>query len=139
MNNILSLVKINLMTAFRSQVGKKRKIKTWMIGLLLLVWLGPMVFAFSEIIKVMYELFETFGQGDAIISIGLLVSSVVVFMFGIFYTIGSYYMSSDIPTYLYMPIKSWELTSARFFIVLVYSPVIGSNDAALHTLINSSL
>ena len=68
----------------------------------------------------MYELFDSFGQGDALISIGLLVASMVVFMFGIFYTIGSYYMAKDIPTYLYMPVKSWELTSARFMIVLLY-------------------
>lgn len=120
MSNILSLVKISLMMAFRGQVGKKRKIKTPLIGLMLLVWLGPMVFAFSQIIKVIYEQFNAFGQGDVIIVIGLLVASVVVFMFGIFYTIGSYYMSKDIPTYLYMPLKSWEITSARFIIVLFY-------------------
>jgi len=120
MSNIFSIVKISLMTAVRGQVGKKRKIKSWMIGLLMLIWLGPMVFSFSTIIKVMYELFDSFGQGDALISIGLLVASMVVFMFGIFYTIGSYYMAKDIPTYLYMPVKSWELTSARFMIVLLY-------------------
>ncbi|MCK5759242.1 MAG: hypothetical protein KAH14_09115 [Clostridiales bacterium] len=120
MSNILSIVKISLMMAFRGQVGKKRKIKAWVIGLLMFIWIGPMIFSFSEIIKVMYELFDSFGQGDAIISIGLLVASTVVFMFGIFYTIGSYYMAKDIPTYLYMPVKSWELTSARFIIVLLY-------------------
>ena len=101
MSNILSIVKISLMSAFRGQVGKKRKIKAWVLGLLMLIWIGPMIFSFSEIIRVTYELFDSFGQGDAIISIGLLVASMVVFMFGIFYTIGSYYMAKDIPTYLY--------------------------------------
>lgn len=120
MNNIFSLIKISLAMAFRGQVGKKRKVKTWLIGLAVLIWLGPMVFAFSQILSVMYGVFDSFGQGDALIAIGLMVSSVVVFMFGIFYTIGSYYMSKDIPTYLYMPIKPWELTSARFLIVLLY-------------------
>ena len=89
MNNILSLVKVSLNMAFRGQVGKKRKIKKWLIGLGLLVWLGPMVYAFSEIIRVMYGVFESFGQGDAIIVLGLLITSMIVFIFGIFYTIGS--------------------------------------------------
>ena len=120
MNNILSLVKISLITAFRGQVGKKRKIKKWLIGLGLLGWIGPMVFAFSEIIRAMYDMFESFGQGDAIIVLGLLITSMIVFIFGIFYTIGSYYMSKDVPTYLYMPLKPWEITSARFLIVLLY-------------------
>lgn len=120
MSNILSIVKVSLMTALRGQVGKKRKMKAWMIGLLLIIWIGPMIYSFSRIVKVMYEMYDSFGQGDALISIGLLISSTVVFMFGIFYTIGSYYMAKDIPTYLYMPIKSWELTSARFLIVLLY-------------------
>ncbi len=120
MNNILSLVKLSLIMAFRGQVGKKRKIKKWLIGLGLLVWLGPMIYAFSEIISIMYDMFESFGQGDAIIVLGLLITSMVVFIFGIFYTIGSYYMSKDIPTYLYMPLKPWEITSARFLIVLLY-------------------
>ncbi|MCD6322281.1 MAG: hypothetical protein J7L77_04580 [Clostridiales bacterium] len=120
MSNIISIVKISLAMTFRGQVGKKRKIKKPLIGLLILIWLGPMVFAFSKIINAMYELFETFGQGDAIIVMGLLVASMVVFIFGIFYTISSYYMSRDIPTYLYMPLKPWEITSARFVIVLLY-------------------
>lgn len=120
MNNILSLVKLSLIMSFRGQIGKKRKIKKWLLGLALLVWLGPMVFAFSEIIRVMYDVFESFGQGDAIIVIGLLITSMVVFIFGVFYTIGSYYMAKDIPTYLYMPLKPWEITSARFLIVLLY-------------------
>ena len=92
MSNIISIVKINLAMTFRGQVGKKRKIKKPLIGLLILIWLGPMVFAFSKIINAMYELFETFGQGDAIIVMGLLVASMVVFIFGIFYTISSYYI-----------------------------------------------
>ncbi|MDX1358758.1 MAG: hypothetical protein R3232_08005, partial [Clostridia bacterium] len=120
MNNILSLVKVSLSMAFRGQLGKKRKIKKPLIGLLLLVWLGPMVWSFSEIIRVMYRSFEAFGQGDTIIVAGLLITSIVVFIFGIFYTLGSYYMAKDIPTYLYLPLRSWEITSARFIIVLFY-------------------
>lgn len=120
MNNIVLIVKVSLAMALRGQIGKKRKIKKPLIGLLLLIWLGPMIYAFSEIISILYDLFETFGQGDAIIVMGLLVASVVVFIFGIFYTIGSYYLSKDIATYLYMPLKPWEITSARFIIVLLY-------------------
>lgn len=120
MRNILYLVKVNLIASFRGQLGKKKKIKTPLIGLLLLVWLGPVIWSFSEIVRVMYNTFEAFGQGDAIIVLGLLITSVAVFIFGIFYSIGSYYMAKDISTYLYMPLKPWEIISARFIIVLLY-------------------
>lgn len=120
MNNVLKLVKVGLLSTFRGQVGKKRKIKKPLIAVLVLIWFAPLVFSFSQIIKVMYDILESFGQGDSVIALGLLVASMVVFIFGIFYSIGSYYMAKDIPTYLHMPLKSWEISSARFIIVLMY-------------------
>ncbi|MBN2557848.1 MAG: hypothetical protein JXB33_03725, partial [Clostridia bacterium] len=98
----------------------KKKITKPLIGLLVLVWLFPVIIGITEIIKVFYNGLEAFGQGDAIIVLGLLMASIVVFIFGIFYTLGSYYMASDVPSYLHMPLKPYEITSARFIMVLVY-------------------
>lgn len=120
MSNVFKLIKVGLLTTFRGQVGKKRKIQKPLFALLLLVAFLPMIFSFVEIIRVMYGSLEMFGQGDSIIALGLLVASMVVFMFGIFYTIGSYYMATDIPTYLHMPLKPWEISISRFAMVLLY-------------------
>ena len=120
MNNVIKLIKIGLLTTFRGQVGKKRKIQKPLFALLLLVAFSPMVFSLIEIIRVMYESLDMFGQGDSIIALGLLVASMVVFLFGIFYTIGSYYMAKDIPTYLQLPLKPWEISISRFVMVLLY-------------------
>lgn len=120
MSNVFKLIKVGLFTTFRGQVGKKRKIKKPLFALLLVVAFAPMVFSFVEIIRVMYGSLDIFGQGDSIIALGLLVASMVGFIFGIFYAIGSYYMAKDIPIYLHLPLKPWEISSSRFFMVLLY-------------------
>ncbi len=120
MSNVLKLITIGLLTTFRGSVGKKRKIQKPLFALLLVIAFSPMVFSFVEIIKVMYGSLEMFGQGDSIIALGLLVASMVVFIFGIFYTIGSYYMAKDIPVYLQLPLKPWEISVSRFVMVLLY-------------------
>lgn len=120
MSNVSKLVKIGLFTTFRGSLGKRKKLQKPLFGILILIAFLPLVFSITEIIKVMYSQMEMLGQGDVIIALGLLVASMVVFIFGIFYTIGSYYMAKDIPTYLQLPLKPWEIASARFVIVLLY-------------------
>ena len=121
MNNILTLIKIGLITGFRSQPGKgKRKLKKPIIGVFISIYFLAMVFFMSQILQRVVEVFDMMGQRDAVIIFGLLVASVVVFMFGIFYSISSYYMAKDIPAYLSMPLKPNEITAARFSMVLVY-------------------
>ncbi|MBN2883763.1 MAG: hypothetical protein JXN10_09555 [Clostridia bacterium] len=120
MSNVIKLIKIGLLTTFRGQVGKKRKIQKPLFAVLMLVAFSPMVFSLVEIIRVMYGSLDMFGQGDSIMALGLLVASMVVFIFGIFYTIGSYYMAQDIPIYLQLPLKPWEISISRFAMVLLY-------------------
>jgi len=120
MSNVFKLIKVGLLTTFRGQVGKKRKIQKPLIGVLILIAFLPLVFSMSEVIRFMYGQLELFGQGDSILAIGMLIASMVVFIFGIFYTIGSYYMASDIPTYLQLPLRPWEISTSRFFMVLLY-------------------
>lgn len=125
MNNIIAIVKTGLISSFRGQAGTgKRKIKKPLLMLLLLIAFLPLMFSFVEITRVLYKAFEAFGQGDLVLTIALLLGSIMVFLFGVFFTIGSYYMSKDVSSYLAMPLKPWEITAARFIMVLVYEYLV---------------
>jgi ABC-2 type transport system permease protein len=70
--------------------------------------------------KELYIAFDAIGQGKALISLAFAVASTVVFIFGIFYTLSTYYMAKDIPNYLSMPIRPYEIIISRFLTVVVY-------------------
>ncbi len=125
MSNILSIVKVGLISSFRGQAGMGgKKIKKSLLMMLLLVAFVPLMFSFVQITRVLYNAFESIGQGDIVLVLSLLMASVMVFLFGIFFTIGSYYMAKDVSSYLSMPLKPWEITAARFIMVLVYEYLV---------------
>ncbi|MCK5812100.1 MAG: hypothetical protein KAG94_04330 [Clostridiales bacterium] len=121
MNNTVKLLKVALIMAFRGDVTKKKqKFKKPLIGLFILIAFLPMVSTFVLLSKELYTALELIGQGNVVIALSLAGGSLVVLLFGMFYTISSYYLAKDIPHYLALPLKPEEIIASRFLTTLLY-------------------
>lgn len=121
MNNVIKLFKVALIMSFRGDVTKKKKkFKKPLIGLLILVAFLPMMGTFILISKELYTALESIGQGNVVIALSLAGGSLVVLIFGMFYTISSYYLAKDIPHYLALPLQPEEIIASRYLTTLLY-------------------
>jgi len=121
MNNIIKLFKITIISTFRNDNSKKkRKFNKSLILLLIAISFLPIMGSLVVMSKEMYKTLETINQGNIVIASSFMAGSIVVLVFGMFYTISSYYMAKDIPNYLYLPLKADEIIISRFLSTLMY-------------------
>ncbi|HHT65871.1 MAG: putative ABC transporter permease subunit [Caldicoprobacterales bacterium] len=60
------------------------------------------------------------GQEGIILSWGIAINSAIVFLFGIFYVVSTFYFSSDVEFLLPMPLKPRQILGAKFLVVTIY-------------------
>lgn len=60
------------------------------------------------------------GQEGVVLSWGIAIDSTIVFVFGIFYVISTFYFSSDVEMLLPLPLKPGQIMGAKFLVVTVY-------------------
>ncbi|RKN79151.1 putative ABC transporter permease subunit [Paenibacillus ginsengarvi] len=97
-----------------------RKFKQIVLPLLVVVALLPFMFLIGNFISALYKAFEPIGQEGAVLALGLALASMIVFMFGIFYTISVFYYTQDVEHLLPLPLKPVQIVTAKFVTVLVY-------------------
>ena len=73
--------------------GMKNKVSKVLFSLMLIISLPGLVAMFSLFVNGAYSLLTVIGQEGVIISWGIAVTSVVIFIFGIFYIAASFYFS----------------------------------------------
>ncbi|MEW8955908.1 hypothetical protein [Clostridium sp.] len=122
MSRVWTLTKIFLKTSNNSSKdGKKRKLSP-MISMIFLVVILILALGlpFGNMVGILYEQLSAIGQEGLILGIILLMSSVVIFVFGIIYVMGTFYFSKDIEFLLPLPLKPYEITLGKFVTVLIY-------------------
>lgn len=101
-----------------SGIGKKRPM------LLMLAVLGlaftPLVIQLVDFIAKVYDILSGIQQEGIIFSFGLALTSFVIFFFGIFYVINTFYFAEDVENLLPLPLKSWQILGAKFLTVTLY-------------------
>ncbi len=102
----------------------KNKVSKVLMTLLLLGILPMMVVMLSFFIIAVYDMLAQIGQEGIIISWGIAMTSLIIFIFGIFYIIGSFYFSRDIESLLPLPLKPGQIVAAKYFNVAVYEYLI---------------
>ncbi|WP_409346523.1 putative ABC transporter permease subunit [Paenibacillus sp. MBLB4367] len=109
---------------FGGTIGKSgSQVKRYLlIGLLFAAFL-PLAFTLGTIIAKLYDALAPIGQEGSLLGLGLAVSSVVIFVFGIFYVINVYYFSQDVEHLLPLPVKPSQILAAKFSVTLVYQYV----------------
>jgi ABC-2 type transport system permease protein len=122
MNKFLTLTKVLFKSTGESLIQKDKKKLPRTIGLLVLLAIGfiPMIISFVAMAAASYNGLATMDQEGLIISFGIVAACLIVFIFGIFYVMATFYFSSDIESLLPLPLKPSTILSAKFTVVLVY-------------------
>ena len=68
----------------------------------------------------MFHAAAKFNQQGIILGLAIVSTCLIVFIFGIFYVLNTFYFSADIESVLHLPVKPYEILCAKFFTTLVY-------------------
>ncbi len=123
MRKIFLLAKIMLKSGGGAS-GKKANNRKWLIPLL--IGFGFMSFAVS-IISLTFEIYDVLAAGNLeqmILPMAFGAASIVVFFFGIFYVISTMYHANDIETFMYMPLRPYQILGAKFITLVVYEYIM---------------
>jgi ABC-2 type transport system permease protein len=123
MNKYLTLTRVLLKNgsgkmSFGSD--KKRMTKTALMWFILIVAFLPTIFMFTMMVSKLYDGLVLIDQTGIILAMAVGGVSAMVFFFGIFYAISTFYFSSDIQNLLPLPLRPSQILGAKFTVSLVY-------------------
>lgn len=125
MNNYIALTKILLKNSLSSFSSSKKgkinsRVKSAALGLLLLVSLLPLATAIGAAVWAAYPIFKSVGQEGLIFGSGLMMISMMILFFGIFYIMNVFYFSKDVESLLPLPLRPSTIMAAKFTVTLLY-------------------
>lgn len=119
MRKMLLLVKIFLKSGGGAFSGKSKRAK-WLIPLVLLFAFGSFAFSMVFFAIAIYEGLAPANMQGIIMPLIFGATSVVIFLFGIFYVISIMYHADDVEQMKYMPLKVHEILGAKFITLVIY-------------------
>jgi ABC-2 type transport system permease protein len=90
------------------------------VSLLFLFLIPSMMIGIGFFIAALMGGLKQIGQEGVVLSWGIALNSAVVFVFGVFYIISSFYFSSDVEDLLPLPLKPRQIMGAKFLVVTLY-------------------
>jgi ABC-2 type transport system permease protein len=122
MNKFLALTKVLLKNTGEGLVQKDKKKLPKTIALLVLIAVGflPMVAGFVAMAASSYSSLVQMNQEGYILVMGVSAASLVIFVFGIFYVMSTFYFSLDVEKLLPLPLKPSTILGAKFTVVVIY-------------------
>jgi len=120
MKEISKLVKLFLLSTFSFSTIKhsllKNKKEIWkpIIFILVILSLIPTYFMYIQMIKSLYLQLSMLGQQSSIFTIGAILLSLIIFIFGLSYILSTFYFSNDIERLIPMPIKEKDIIISSF-------------------------
>ncbi|MGE5397441.1 MAG: putative ABC transporter permease subunit [Chitinophagales bacterium] len=104
----------------RAKNNRKQNLKRLALVLVVIAGLAPTLALYSKMLIMGFDLLAPVGQEGAILTLGIVMVSSLIFLFGIFYVINFFYFAEDAQSLLALPLKGWQVLGARFSIVLCY-------------------
>ena len=125
MHKIFVLAKTLLKSGSGSSGGKGRKAKWWLPIVLIIAFAS---FAFSMIMMTfeLYDVLVAGGAADVILPVAFGATCAVIFFFGIFYVVSSMYHADDIEILKHLPIRPYQMLSAKFITLVIYEYIVES-------------
>ncbi|HOV26271.1 MAG TPA: hypothetical protein PK566_07930 [Pseudobacteroides sp.] len=94
--------------------------KKWILWSILAVAFLPMIVQIGAFTSVAHDVLKGMNIENIIPAIVLAITSFVVFFFGIFYIINTFYFTKDIESLLPLPLRPFEIIGAKFIVVTIY-------------------
>lgn len=126
MNKKLLILTMALMkNGFSLPKEKSKKIKQILLFVVLALSLLPMAYGIITFLRITYNGLATVGEEGVLLSLGIAISAFVIFFFGLFYTMNTFYFSDDVENLLPLPIKSSHILGVKFIIVTIFEYLTG--------------
>ncbi|MEN6327202.1 MAG: hypothetical protein ABFD18_13505 [Syntrophomonas sp.] len=127
MYKLWALLKVLLINYFgisalqiKSEKNRIKYLKKLGLGAIIIIGITPTLALYTKLLIQGYDLLAPLGQEGAILTLGIVLVSSMVFMFGIFYIISFFYFADDAQNLLALPLSGWQVLGARFSVVLCY-------------------
>lgn len=102
--------------ATADEKGRRR----WWLLLVLLIAFASFAFSIGFMAFALFDVLAAVGAADALLTLALGATSVVIFMFGVFYTVSVMYHADDVSLLLALPLRPHQILGAKFLTLLVY-------------------
>lgn len=120
MNRFLTLTRV-LLKNNNSSTKKKGKMPKKLILLILIgICFLPIVISIGYSLGLVYDILAPIQQQGIILGLGITAASVIIFIFGIFLVINTFYFSKDVESLLPLPLRPAEILASKFTVVLIY-------------------
>lgn len=123
MNKLISLTKVLLKSSGSFLSKRKAKVnrnKSILLVILIMISLIPLTISFGLLVSKSIDGLKTINQEGLILNLGFTISSMIVFIFGIFYVMGTFYFSMDIDNLLPLPFRPSHILGSKFIVVVIY-------------------
>lgn len=118
MKKLISLTRILIKSTSIFDTGKG-KFSKFLLPLLVITFI-PFAAMFGYFTSIAYDGLVAIHQEGALLAFALGITSVFIFFFGVFHTLGSFYYSEDINILLPMPFKPQHILVSKFLVLLIY-------------------
>lgn len=99
---------------------KKQRIKTILLWVFVIICLLPLLISFIYLMNTSYDTLVKIHQEGILLGLGIAAICLVIFFFGIFQVINTFYFSKDVEYLLPLPLKPWQILGAKFGITIFY-------------------
>ncbi len=122
MHKLWSLTKTLLKTnsIFSTSQYGKRKTYGYIFFVLIMVSILPLMVFLWDLTKNLYDAFAPLHMEEVILVLTMVASFIVIIVFGLFFVMGTLYLSRDLELLLPLPVKSWQILISKLSVVLVY-------------------
>lgn len=125
MNKLMTVTKVLLKNGMRAGLKEgKKKISQLVLMIILAVCFLPLAIGVGSITSMVYDVAASLGQEGIILSLGMGVSAFIVFFFGIFYVLNTFYFSKDVENFLPLPLKPSHIIGGKFIITVIYEYIM---------------
>ena len=125
MSKLGSLVRVALrvnfgLSVFRPKALLKNKRDFWMIPLvgLGIVGVGPLIYYYLKLIKLMYGLLAPTGQAAVLLTFAILLGQFFILIFGFYYVVSAFYFSRDLEILIPLPLTPTQVMLSKFAVIL---------------------
>ncbi|MDA8442770.1 MAG: hypothetical protein M0Z55_10405, partial [Peptococcaceae bacterium] len=119
-SKLLILTKALIKNSYGLPADNKKRVRQSLLIVLLGLCFVPLVINITQFVANMYDSLATVGETGILLSLGITLSSFVIFFFGLFYCMNTFYFSDDIENLLPLPVKSAQILGAKFVVVTVF-------------------
>ena len=100
----------------------REKKKLWepvLIAVVIAVSLVPLLVLYTGLMISIFAAGTMIGQPGLILTLSLMLALVTILIFGLFYVIGTFYFSTDMDSFVPLPLKPYEVIGGKFAVIMV--------------------